>query len=196
MFEFAQTIDFYIILQIYQADGNPLLDQAAVILSFLGTIRFGAILLSIIFWMKKETRPITIVLLSAVLLSAGLTWMIKEIVDRPRPYIELGLTAADMLILTDPTVSFPSGHTTTAFATASVVSYYFRKLAVPAIILACIAGLSRMYLLVHYPSDVLTGALIGILSAAFVIYLYSGYQKKVKPAVLKKEKADAQEFNN
>lgn len=178
MFEFIQTIDFYIILQIYQAGGNPILDQAAVILSFLGTIRFGAILLSIIFWMKKETRPITLILISAVLLSGGLTLLIKEIVDRPRPYIELGLTAADMLILTDPTVSFPSGHATTAFATASVVSYYFRKWAVPALFLACVAGLSRMYLLVHYPSDVFTGAVIGILSAAFVICIYDRYRKK------------------
>lgn len=177
MFEFIQTIDFYIILQIYRAGGNLLLDQAAVLLSFLGTVRFGAILLGILFWMKKETRPITVILISAVLLSGGLTWIVKELVDRPRPYIELGLTAADMLILTDPTVSFPSGHTTTAFATASVVSYYVRRWAVPALILACVMGLSRMYLLVHYPSDVLAGALIGILSAAFVIYLYRRHQK-------------------
>ncbi len=196
MFDFIQTIDFYIILQIYRAGGNPILDQAAVILSFLGTVRFGAIILSILFWMKKETRPITIVLLSAVLLSGGLTWIIKEIVDRPRPYIELGLTAADMLIQTDPTVSFPSGHATTAFATASVVSYYFRKWAVPAFLLAGIMGLSRIYLLVHYPSDVLAGAAVGILSAAFVIYWYARYRRKTEAGFSEKTEADAQAFNN
>lgn len=172
MFEFIQTIDFYIILQIYQAGGNSFLDLIAVFFSYLGTLRAGAVILSLFFWMKKETRSIALILISAVLLSTCLTWLIKEIIDRPRPYIELGLTVADTLILTDPTASFPSGHASTAFTTAAVAGYYFRKWMVPALFLASIAGLSRIYLLVHYPSDVLAGAVIGIMSAIFVIYAY------------------------
>lgn len=188
MFELIQLIqsfDFYIILQIYQTGGNSFLDQIAVLFSYAGTLHLGALFLGLFFWMKKETRPITFILFSAVLLSAGITWIIKEIIDRPRPYIELGLTAADMLIRTDPTVSFPSGHTATAFTTATVVARYFKKWAIPALFLACLAGLSRIYLLVHYPSDVVAGALIGIMSAVFVIYFYQKIIQRMENEKLK-----------
>ncbi|MBZ3935497.1 phosphatase PAP2 family protein [Methanimicrococcus blatticola] len=188
MFELIQLIqsfDFYIILQIYQTGGISFIDTVAVLFSYAGSLRLGALFLCLFFWMKKETRPITFILFSAVLLSAGITWIIKEIIDRPRPYIELGLTAADMLIRTDPTVSFPSGHTATAFTTATVVARYFKKWAIPALFLACLAGLSRIYLLVHYPSDVVAGALIGIMSAVFVIYFYQKIIQRMENEKLK-----------
>lgn len=171
--DLIQTVDFASISWIYQVGGNSVLDFIAILFSYLGSIRAGAIIFGIFFWFKKETRPITIILFSAILLSSGVTWLIKEIVDRPRPYIMLGLSAADLLIHTDPTVSFPSGHATAAFTTATVVSYYYRKWLIPAFLIACIAGLSRIYLIVHFPSDVFAGALIGISSALFTIFIYN-----------------------
>lgn len=170
--EFIQTIDSAVIYQIYQYGGNLLLDRIGIWFSFFGSLRAGAILLALLFLIRKETRPLSFVLLGAVLLSICITWVLKDIVARPRPYVELGLTAADMLVPTLPYGSFPSGHTTTAFATATVAAYHFRKWAIPIMTAACIAGLMRIYLLVHYPSDVFAGAAIGILSALFVIYLY------------------------
>ncbi|MDL2261789.1 phosphatase PAP2 family protein [Methanimicrococcus sp. OttesenSCG-928-J09] len=175
LIDLIQTVDFAVISWIYQAGGNsenifiPLLDFIAVLFSYLGTLRIGAVIFGIYFWFKKETRPITIVLFAAILLSCSITWIIKEIVDRPRPYIMLGLSAADILIHTDPTVSFPSGHAASAFTTAAVVSYYFRKWLILVLTAACIAGLARIYLLVHYPSDVLAGAIIGIFCAFIII---------------------------
>lgn len=180
--ELISSWDYGAMLQIYQSGGNVFLDWIAVMFSRFGTFRVGALLLGIFFWLKKETQPITIILFSAVLFSGLCTLLIKEIVDRPRPYIELGLSASQLLIVTDPTVSFPSGHTTSAFATASVVVYYFRKWAAPALLIAGIAGLSRIYLLVHYPSDVFAGAAIGILSAALVIAAYQRQYGKIQKA--------------
>lgn len=194
--ELIQSIDFSVILWIYQNGANPLLDTLAETLHWIGTFRIPAILLGIFFWFKKETRPITFVLFAAVLASLAATHLIKELADRPRPFIMLGLTAADMLILTDPTVSFPSGHATSAFATATVVSYYFRKWAVPAFAAAVAAGLARMYLLVHYPSDVIAGALVGIIVSLAVIYAAEKLQKRETFTFLRRnaeKKGDASE---
>ncbi|WNY24457.1 hypothetical protein MmiHf6_17970 [Methanimicrococcus hongohii] len=170
--DFIQMIDSAAVLKIYLAGGNSFFDFIAISLSYLGTFRVGAILLSLIFLLKKETQPLFFILIVAVLLSTGITGILKEIIARPRPYVELGLTAADMLVPTLPIGSFPSGHTTTAFTVATVAAYHFRKFAIPLFILASIAGLARLYLSVHYPSDIIAGAVVGILSALFVIWFF------------------------
>lgn len=66
--------------------------------------------------------------------------------------------------------SFPSGHTTAIFSINTVFSIYNPIMTVPLLIIAFVVGLSRLYLGVHYPSDVGVGLLIGILFA-FVIHL-------------------------
>ncbi|WNY28801.1 hypothetical protein MmiEs2_10090 [Methanimicrococcus stummii] len=180
LIEYIQMIDTAAMMQIYLAGGNSFLDFAAVLLSYLGTFRAGAILLAIIFALKKETRPLIFILAVALLASSGTTGIIKDIVARPRPYVELGLGAADILIQVRPYVSFPSGHTATAFTTAAVAAYYFRKWAVPLFLAACIAGLARIYLLVHYPSDVIAGAAIGIAVAAIVIYVFERERRRAR----------------
>ena len=175
--DFIHMIDFAIILQVYLAGSNSLFDFIAVSFSHLGTFHVGAILLSIIFLLKKETRPLLFVLVAAVLLSTAITLLLKEIVARPRPFIDLGLTASDILVSVHAFRSFSSGHTTTAFVVASVAAYHFRKWAIPIFTLAAIAGLSRIYLLVHYPSDVIAGAIIGIVCAYATIHVITPKKK-------------------
>ena len=156
---------------VYAFGGNSLFDAAAILLSYIGTFKAVAIIIGIFLMTKKETRHIAYILFAAVLLSGIIVWIVKEITERPRPFIELGIAEADILIHTNPYRSFPSGHTTTAFTTATVIGYYFRKWLIPAAIVACIAGLARIYLLVHYPSDVIVGAAIGIGTALAVILI-------------------------
>ncbi|MCL2549810.1 MAG: phosphatase PAP2 family protein [Methanimicrococcus sp.] len=184
-FEMIQSFDLSVILWIFQTGGNLYLDRLAIGFHWAGTFRIPAIILGICLWFKKETRPIAIILLAAVLATWIVTFLIKELVHRPRPYIMLGLTAADMLVLTDPTVSFPSGHTSSAFASATVISYFFRKWVAPALTLALMAGLARIYLLVHYPSDVAAGAFVGIFAALTVIYFAKKLQENERFAFLK-----------
>ena len=101
---------------------------------------------------------------ATLLTSAVLTTSLKFAIDRDRPFV----TYPDIQKLTGAgSPSFPSGHTSEAFATATSLSIAFPKWYViaPSFLWAGAAGYSRMHLGVHYPSDVLVGALIGSGSA-------------------------------
>ncbi len=93
-------------------------------------------------------------------ISAGITIGLKYAVNRPRPYVTYPVIQ-NAVNQSDP--SFPSGHTSFAFSTAASLSLAFPKwyVAAPSFLWACSVGYSRMDLGVHYPSDVLTGAVIG-----------------------------------
>jgi undecaprenyl-diphosphatase len=88
--------------------------------------------------------------------------LIKQLVKRPRPFRQMeGLTN---LIVPQDFFSFPSGHTAGAFVVALSVAPCYPWLAIPACLWAALVGFSRIYLGVHYPTDVLAGACLGILS--------------------------------
>ena len=181
LIDLIQTFDIAVISAVYAVGGNDLFDAIAVLFSFIGTFRAGIIAIGLFLMFKKETRRIAYVLFAAALLSGIIVWIIKEIIDRPRPFIELGMAEANLLVHTTPYRSFPSGHTASAFTGAAVIGYYFRKWIIPAVIFACIAGLARIYLLLHYPSDVVFGAAIGITAALTVIMIFEKYIKTRSP---------------
>lgn len=100
--------------------------------------------------------------------------IIKIIAKRIRPYMileELNTFGIEL-----PDYSFPSGHTATAVAICVVVSRYFPILLIPLIIYAILIGISRMYLGVHYPTDVVMGAILGLL-VSYIIdnYFFEGF---------------------
>lgn len=101
----------------------------------------------------------------------GLTYGLKTAINRKRPYESL--PDVHLPAGKERTRSFPSGHTSAAFTSATMVSLSYPQwyVIVPAYIWAGMVGYSRMALGVHYPSDVLAGAIIGA-SVAFVIYHY------------------------
>jgi len=67
--------------------------------------------------------------------------------------------------------SFPSGHTIASFEAASVLMIRNKKLGIPALVLAIIIAFSRLYLFVHYPSDVLTGLILGTLFGVIAVLI-------------------------
>jgi membrane-associated phospholipid phosphatase len=107
------------------------------------------------------------------------TYILKNIVKRPRPYD----TYRDLKRLRDEkSWSFPSGHTSSAFSTAMSLSLNYPKwyVAVPAFAWASATAYSRMYLGVHYPTDVLAGAALGIGTAWLTHKINKKIQEKNK----------------
>lgn len=94
--------------------------------------------------------------------------ILKNLFARTRPY-DVN-TMVQLLVPKLHDFSFPSGHTSASFTTVSALFLAKNKAWKPALVLACLIAVSRLYLYVHYPTDVLGGILLGILSG------YIGYK--------------------
>lgn len=96
----------------------------------------------------------------SALAAGALSMLLKQWFDRTRPpHSGIGV---EPLVATPTDPSFPSGHTVTAFAAATVVASFHPRLRWPVFALAAVVGFSRMYLGVHYWLDVMAGAAVGI----------------------------------
>ncbi|MFA4868999.1 MAG: phosphatase PAP2 family protein [Pedobacter sp.] len=113
----------------------------------------------------KQMRQNALYVASSSAVNALATLLIKKIVKRPRPFLGNVKIRA---VYQPAHYSFPSGHTSTAFTTATALSQAYPKwyVVVPSYLWAGSVGYSRLYLGVHYPTDVAAGALLGT-GAAF-----------------------------
>lgn len=108
---------------------------------------------------------------------------LKPLIARPRPYdyqlANFGQTIS-LLISAPRDFSFPSGHTLASFESATALLLYDRRFGIPAAVLAVLVAFSRLYLYVHYPTDVFCAMVLGILFG-LAGYLLSGIvMKKVR----------------
>ena len=151
------------ILNLIQYLRTPFLDDAMRFVTRLGNFAIVWIILAWVLILIPKTRRIGFVVMAAVILDSILCNVIlKNIFVRPRP-CDVN-TAINLLIPRPLGYSFPSGHTSASFA--AVAALYFsgeRKIWKAALALAILIAFSRMYLYVHYPTDVLGGIICGII---------------------------------
>lgn len=93
--------------------------------------------------------------------------IIKHTIKRTRPFVNM--IESKLLISKPITYSFPSGHTASSFAAVGILITSDCKLLIAALLLACLIAFSRVYLNVHYPTDVFMGIILGLLCARIVL---------------------------
>lgn len=166
MFQFLQSIDTRILFYIQELR-NPVIDRIMVFITTLGNAGFLWILIAFLFLTQKRYQKAGIPLFCAISLAMILgDNILKPLVGRVRPcnlFPEIS-----MIIQCPQSPSFPSGHTMVGFASATVIYYYFRRFGWIAYGIASLIAFSRLYLFVHYPSDVLGGIALGILHGLIV----------------------------
>ena len=162
-------LDGNILLWIQEYIRNDFLTPIFKFITSLGDEGYVWIAIAIVLLFVKNYRKVGLMVGASLLGSLVFNNMlIKNIVARPRPYRMI--ETLTILIPEPGEYSFPSGHTSSSFA-AGVVLYLMlpKKYGIPAMVLAFLIGISRLYVGVHYPTDVLGGMVMGTLIATAVV---------------------------
>jgi undecaprenyl-diphosphatase len=185
MFTLINNLDGNILLFIQQDMRQPILTPVFKLLTDMGNSGLIWLIITIALLCFKRTRPVGLAaLLSLVVCFIINNEILKNVIARPRPFTQL--SQLNVLIPKPNDFSFPSGHTANSFAAAGTLYYYGNKRwGKYALILAGFIGFSRLYLGVHYPSDVLFGALLGMLISYAVSKAIINYQhhRQVKAVI-------------
>lgn len=158
---------------------NPILDGIMPIFTHFGGFKFLVlIMIALVLYArisKRETlKKVTIITLIALLFSGAIAVVLKHAFHQPRPFMVLD--NVHLLITEDDLNSFPSGHATSTLAVVTSLVLNMKELAkkhyvvidIALIIFAILIPFSRMYVGVHFPGDVLAGAIIGIAGALVI----------------------------
>lgn len=148
------------------------------IITYLGEAGAVWLLLSVFFLCRKSSRLRGICMICAIVggFLVGEV-LLKNLVCRARPF--QAFPAYTALLISPPSgFSFPSGHSCSSFAAATVLLGFSKKWGIPAVILASLIAFSRVYLFVHWPTDVLAGAALGILFGLLTLLLAKKLQQK------------------
>lgn len=169
------NIDFAILDFIREHLRCAVLDFLLPLVTHLGDGGWFWIVLTLVLLIPKKTRKFGGAMALALILDLLLCNVtVKPLVGRTRPYdLRQGI---ELMIAAPHDYSFPSGHTAASFASAGALLFMKAPGRIPALILAGVIGFSRLYLFVHYPTDVVCGALLGL----FCGWLGAYFAKKIK----------------
>lgn len=152
------------ILDWFQTLHTPMMDKLMTSVTKLGDAGIFWIILTLIFLIIPKMRKTGVTMAAALIVDLLLcNVLLKNLVARTRPY-DVN-TSVELLVAKLRDYSFPSGHTAASFA--SVTALYLsgeRRIGLIALVISCLIAVSRLYLYVHYPTDVLGGIIFGCLS--------------------------------
>lgn len=162
----------------FNSIGSDILDRVMLSVTHMATAGIIWICLAIIlFCVSKQYRKVALFMVVSLILAYFITdLIIKPMVCRIRPFEELGL---EILVQKPTTSSFPSGHTASSFAAAAYIYFINRRYGTILLTFATIVGISRIYLLVHWPTDVIAGAIVGVV-CAYAVYRMSVYLERAE----------------
>lgn len=158
------------------AGKNPVFDALTIFFAeYLGyflILFFLAFLFFSSFPKRQKIKVFLVAFSSMVIARFGIVSLIRFFYHRPRPFIDHNVNQ----LIVNNNLSFPSGHAAFFFALAMVVYFYNKKWGIWFFLAAILMGLSRIIAGVHYPSDIIGGAIIGIFTAYLIFY----FSKKLK----------------
>lgn len=204
--EAIYEFDYSILNFIYENIRNAFFDAFFTAVTFLGDGGWFWIALAAVFIIFKKTRRIGVcmgVSLIVGLLAVNVT--LKPLVARIRPYdfcdpenperlnqfFHLAQQNLTLLIDKMHDYSFPSGHTLASFEGAVSIFMYKRKWGIPALVLATLIAFSRVYLYVHYPTDILFSLVLGSAIAVGAYFLVNFVFDKIEKKIGEKKTATA-----
>lgn len=161
------NFEFYI-LDLISVLKCGILDHFMTFVTTLGDSGFIWILLGVVLTIFKKTRKEGITVLLALLLGFIICNIIlKPIIARTRPF---DIRDVALIIPRPSDFSFPSGHSTSSFAAATAIFLSNRKYGKFALVFALLVAFSRLYLGVHFPTDVIFGSILGA-GSAYTVHL-------------------------
>ncbi len=179
-FDVIYSIDFAILDFIQETMRCQFLDYVMAFFSYLGEAGGIWLISAIIMMCFRKTRATGVMVVCAVAIGFVIGEVgLKNIVDRLRPFVQ---NPEVIPAIKPPSgYSFPSGHSCSSFAAATVLIVRDKKFGIPAIIIASLIAFSRLYNYVHFPSDVLGGIILGVLCAVATIIFFkkTGFDEKL-----------------
>lgn len=165
-----EKFDVMILTLIQEHFQCEFMDMLMNFISLLAEAAAIWILLAMMIALIKKKRTILLALAAALLVNhAFCSLLLKNVFKRIRPFLSHDELISHAILLPKG-YSFPSGHTSSSFCAASVLSKYIVTHKALCYLLSACVGFSRLYLNVHYPSDVLVGALLGTIIGCFMTY--------------------------
>ncbi len=173
------------LLWIQEQIRNDVLTPVLTFITHLGDAGIFWIILTLLLLILPKTRKAGIVCAFALFASFIINNLIlKNVIARVRPYE--AIEGLNRIIEKQADFSFPSGHAASSFSVAVSIFLCFKKnIGIPALILAFLIALSRLYVGVHFPTDVLCGALSGTLLAILFYWIFNQYVFKNKGGIYK-----------
>ena len=166
-------MDLYLFQQINQFAGQwPFLDKIAIFFAD----NFGYVLIFCLFlFLLKNYKRYWLMMVKALGAAIFARYIIVNIIrwlwERPRPFVE---NQINLLLPHEATGSFPSGHAAFYFAIATVIYLYNKKIGILFFIGSFLIGIARVFVGLHWPSDILGGVLVGI----FFVFLVKKFFEK------------------